>query len=115
MNSNLTVRPYQPVFKANFSDKFLNAADKYYSNTGNAKKYKQFCSAVRRFAELPNSDDVTIDYKSVINEGKREHILFASKLGESPVVLTAKDQFRKVLEKFSYMSEFEFNTKMAKK
>ena len=111
MNTNLSIQPYNSNFKANLSPKFLDAADGYFKNAKQAGKYKQFCSAVRRFIEIPNTDNITIEYKKMYKDGNLSHALCAND-GTKEVVLTAKDQFRKMLEKFSYMNEHEFKTKM---
>lgn len=98
-------------FTANFDGRFLDAADAFYKKNNVPSKYKQFCSAVRRFAEVPNSDSITISYKKEFTKGQPVHTLYASESGKSPVILTQKDQFRKLLEKFSYMNEYEFKLK----
>lgn len=112
MQSSMTIKAAQPAvaFKASFDDKFLNAADAYYQKMNSPAKYKQFCSAVRRFAEVPNSDHITIRYNKGFANGKPSHMLYASENGKD-VLLTAKDQFRKLLDKFSYMNEYEFKLK----
>ena len=113
MNSNLTVRPYKPTFKANFADKFLDAADSYYSK--NPKGYRAFCENLRKFNEFKNTDDITISYKVIYQKGKKLYILLAEKLGDNkPVILSSKDQFRKLLEKFSHITKFEFDIKTAR-
>lgn len=112
MQSGMTIKAAQPAvaFKASFDDKFLNAADAYYKKLNSPAKYKQFCSAVRRFVEVPESDNITIRYTKGYANGKPSHMLYASNKGQD-ILLTAKDQFRKLLEKFSYMNEYEFKLK----
>ena len=100
-----------PNFTAKFDGHFLDAADAFYKKNNVPSKYKQFCSAVRRFAEVPNSDSITISYKKEFTKGQPVHSLYASEPDKSPVILTKKDQFRKLLEKFSYMNEYEFKLK----
>lgn len=100
----------QVSFKANFTNEFLDAADSYLRRQKRSE-YKQFCSAIRRFAELPNSDSITIRYSKELKNGETVHALYADELGKKPVLLTAKDQFRKVIKKFSFLSEREFKTK----
>jgi len=113
MQQNLSINPVNTSFRANLDGRFLDAADGYYKQLKSPVKYKQFCSAVRRFAEIPNTDNITITYKKIFKDGKPSHALYAIEEGkESPVVLTVKDHFRKLLEKFSYMNEYEFKTKM---
>ena len=103
-------------FNAKISDNFLSAAENYFLKNSKIpeKKYKQFCSAVRRFEELPDTDHITIDYKKYKNtEGKLEHKIVGFTDDNSiKSTLTTKDMFRKAIEKFSYMNEYEFLLKM---
>ena len=100
----------QLSFRANIDGKFLNAADALLRNQP-PKLYKQFNSAVRRFIELPKSDHITISYKKEFRNGQPMHILYADGAGKKPVVLAAKDQFRKLIQKFAFMNEYEFKIK----
>lgn len=98
-------------FSANYDRHFLDAADAFYKKNNVPAKYKQFCCAVRRFTEVPNSDNITISYKKELKDGKQIHSLYAKEADKEPVLLTQKDLFRKLLEKFSYMKEYEFKLK----
>ena len=89
----------QLTFRANIDTKFLNAADGFLKKQP-AQKYKQFNSAVRRFIEIPHSDQFTIMYNREIKDGKLMHALYAIRDGKAPILLTAKDQFRKLIQKF---------------
>lgn len=100
----------QTSFKANIDSKFLNAADAFLQKQP-AKNYKQFNSAVRRFIEIPNSDHLTITYKKGLENGLPVHSLYANEAGKESILLTAIDQFRKLIQKFSYMNEYEFKVK----
>lgn len=100
----------QTTFRANIDAKFLNAADAFLQKQP-AKQYKQFNSAVRRFVEIPNSDHLTISYKRGFKDGKANYSLLATEEGKEPVLLTEKDMFRKLIQKFSYMNEYEFKIK----
>ena len=97
-------------FKASFDAHFLDAANAYYTKLKSPAKNKQFNSAIRRFVEVPNSDEIKISYKRGFKDGKPAHVLYATKEGND-IVLIVKDQFRKLLEKFSYMNEYEFKIK----
>ena len=100
----------QPAFKANIDGRFLDAANCYLKNKPEVQ-YKQFRSAVRRFVEVPNSDHITISYKKSFERGVETHALYAEQEGNEPILLTKKDLFRKLVQKFSFMNEFEFKTK----
>ena len=97
-------------FRADIDSKFLNAADGYLK-TQPQKQYQQFLTAIRRFIEIPNSDHLTITYKKGFNNGSPVYSLYANEEGKEPILLTAKDQFRKLIQKFSYMNEYEFKIK----
>ena len=102
-------------FSAKISDNFLSAAENYfYANSKiPEKKYKQFNSAIRRFEELPETDHITIDYKKNVKNNKFQHsIVGINEATKEEVKLTSKDMFRKAVEKFSYMNEYEFLLKM---
>ena len=107
---NNTILPYQPNFRANIDEKLLDAAHGYLKKRS-ANEYKQFRSAIRRFHEVPNSDHLTIAYKRGYENGQEMHSLCAIENGKEPIVLSKKDQFRKLVQKFLYMNEYEFKTK----
>ncbi len=100
----------QVSFKANIDSRFLDAADAFLQKQS-TKQYKQFNSAVRRFIEIPNSDHLTITYKKGFEKGLPVHSLYANEIGKQPILLTTKDHFRKLIQKFSYMNEYEFKVK----
>lgn len=109
----MQIKPYKQSFKAQIDDKFLDAADGYYKNSKSATEYKQFCSAIRRFSEMPNTDHITLSIGRFNEDGEARHALYAfDEKNDRFVVLTAKDQFRKLLKKFSFMNEYEFKVKM---
>ena len=101
-------------FRAKISDNFLSAAENYFFENQRIPeaKYKQFCSAVRRFEELPDTDHITIDYKKSIKGDKAQHSIVGITDTAEKINLTTKDRFRKAIEKFSYMNEYEFLLKM---
>lgn len=107
---NNTISHQQPCFRANVDSKFLDAADGYLQKQS-PKQYKQFCSAVRRFVEIPNSNHLTIEYKKEFINNTVSHSLYATEAGKTPILLTVKDQFRKLIQKFSFMNEYEFKIK----
>lgn len=65
---------------------------------------------------MPNTDSINISGRRMYHNGEASYALYArdNNTGKS-VLLTAKNQFRKLLEKFSYMNEYEFNVKMGLK
>lgn len=116
MQSNLTVNSYRPAFQANVSPDFIKAADNFYKKGNQSYKFENFMEKVRAFEKSYGYNDVNIVYDKVIMNGKTTHVLYAIKDGMKPgeyVVLTAKDCFRKVLEKFFHINEYEFTMKMS--
>ena len=108
-NSNTT-------FQAKISPEFISAAKNYYTKTSNAAqseaKINKFMHKVGEYEKF-GSDDITIIHKK-ISHNPQQHALYATKEGMKPeeyIVLTVKDQFRKVLEKFQRINQYEFDIK----
>ena len=62
------------------------------------------------------TNDVDIIYDKINLNGKTQYVLYAVKKGMKPgeyVVLAIKDQFRKLVEKFTRINEYEYTMKMA--
>ena len=115
MQSNLSVQPYRPAFKANVSESLIGAAESYYQKNYSPRGYNLFYEAVKRFNKLPNTDSITIGMKKIYSNGKKQFALYAKEEDTGrQVVLSQKDQFRKLLEKFTHINEYEFNLKMGR-
>ena len=115
MQSNLSVTPYSPAFQANVHKDFINAASIHYKKQHAPQKFEKFMKKVHAF-EYYGTNDVNIVYDKVNLNGKTQHVLYAVKKGMKPgeyVVLSAKDQFRKLVEKFMHINEYEYTMKMA--
>lgn len=96
-------------FGAEISRRFLVPAQRHLENA----TYRQqinFEDNVDMFQKMPYTEGITISYERVSQDGKIQHALIAQK-GDKKVVLSTKDQFRKIVEKFSHMNEHEFKTK----
>lgn len=114
MQVNFSVKTTQPAFKAKIEDNLLDAAYEHFCNHSSSKNYGQYCSALKRFSELPDTENVSIGYKKVFKNGKPSHMLYGfHETDFRAVVLTKKDFFRQLIDKFSYMTEAEFLTKMS--
>lgn len=112
MQSNLSVNSLS--FGANVSRKFQDAAYYYYTRTSRTpNKLQDFAAKVNDFADF-GYNNMTISYKKKSVDGKLQHILYASEPGyeDEAVILTKKDMFRKVLEKFMHINKHEFETKI---
>lgn len=104
-------------FKANVSHEFVNAAKNYYTKNFNfsqsSARIDRFMSKVGDFEKF-GKDDIDVVYDKVLMNGKTQHVLYAKTQDMKPgdyIVLTAKDQFRKVLEKFTHINKYEFDVK----
>jgi hypothetical protein len=116
MQSNLSVTPYRPAFQANVHKDFINAACIHYNKQHAPQKFERFMQKVRAFEKNYGTNDVTVVYDKVNLNGKTQHVLYAVKDGMKPgeyIVLSVKDQFRKLVEKFMHINEYEYTMKMA--
>ena len=115
MQSNLNVTPYRPAFQANVHKDFINAACIHYNKQHAPQKFEKFMQKVQAFKRY-GTNDVNIIYDKVTLNGKTQHVLYAVKDGMKQgeyVVLSTKDQFRKLVEKFMHINEYEYTMKMA--
>lgn len=103
-------------FKANVSERFINRATEFCKKSGKQDLYTRFIQNVERFKNY-GSDNVTVYYSKKNINGKDMHVLTAvddSLIPAKRIILTSKDLFRKVIDKFSRINEYEFNVKMNK-
>lgn len=103
-------------FKANVSNDFRAAAENlllHPKNTGmaSAKKHESFMNAIKRFGKFGNPETL-ITLKKESKDGKKIFSLYAEEPGKTPVLLTTKDNFRKIIEKFTHINEYEYNIKV---
>ena len=97
-------------FRAEVSQRFSVPAKRHLEQNGNYRQQIQFEDNVEMFEKMPNTQGITISYEKVPKDGKIQHALIAQK-GDKKVTLSIKDQFRKIVEKFSHMNEYEFKIK----
>ncbi len=118
MQTNLSISQSQTNFKAQIEKNFINNAKKFYKGIGNNKaKLKQFEEKVNAFKDY-GYDDYFIKYVKKDFNGEQRHMLIAVRNGMADTmgtVLTSKDKFRKVVEKFLHINKWEFTTKMEEK
>lgn len=115
MQSNLSVNNIQPNFHAKVSKHFIDDAHKMF-NCKHVKKDLQvgFDKKVTEFGNF-GYDEYSVKYVKKDIDGKRYHQLIAVRKGmedSEGALLTSKDRFRKVIEKFIHINKYEFNTKM---
>lgn len=96
-------------FRAEVSQRFLAPAKRHLENA-TYRQQSMFEDNVAMFENMPNTEGIIISYERVRENGEMKHALVAQK-GDKKVTLSVKDQFRKIVEKFSRMNEYEFQTK----
>jgi len=100
-------------FKANISSRFLAPAKRQLENATYTQQIN-FEDNLNMFKAMPNTQGITISYERIREDGELKHALIAQK-GDKKVILSQKDQFRKLVEKFSRMTEYEFRQKWEEK
>lgn len=113
MQVNLVQSNYQPDFRANVSDDFVKAAKNYLLKINNQPKLDYFTKKVANFKNY-GTDDMGVIHQKFYLDGKQHHALYVTKKGMKPeeyILLTVKDQFRKVVEKFLHINKYEFDIK----
>lgn len=55
---------------------------------------------------------MNVEYRIVNENGQKMHALYIEEDGYKPVLLSKKDQFRKLLAKFMKVNDYEFNIKV---
>ena len=115
----LPVNSVNTSFKANVSGDFRAAAENLLlhpkdKGMASLKKHDSFMHAIKRFGKFGNPETL-ITLKKEFKDGKRMFSLYAEEAGKEPVLLTTKDNFRKVVEKFTHINEYEYNLKTNKK
>lgn len=115
MQSSLTINNFQPNFQAKVAKHFIDDAHKLfnYKHIRNEMKVA-FDEKVTEFENF-GYDDYFIKYVKKDINGKRFYQLLAVRPGmddSEGTLLTSKDQFRKMIEKFTHINKFEFTKKM---
>lgn len=101
-----------PTFGASVSDRFIKAVHNYYNGVEyRPYKIKPFEERVKQVFNDFGYDEFTIIYKKEKENGANFHYLYAGN-GEYKVLLTKKDKFRKVIDKFMNMNKHELYIKI---
>lgn len=111
MQINSLQSNYQPNFKANVSKNFVEASKNYLRK--NPSKLEAFEKKVDTY-KYYGTDDINVFHQRIMLNGKPQYALYAAKDGMMPeeyVLLTVKDVFRKIVEKFMHINKYEFNMK----
>lgn len=113
MQSNLSVNNVNPVFGARVSKNFIKAAHNYLNGVEyNGQKCRNFDRKVTKVENNFDNDDYTIIHKKIRNGKNTEHALYAINENYDPILITKKDKFRKVIEKFMHLSKQELDAKI---
>lgn len=102
---------YQTNFKANVSKNFISATKNYlYKNPAKFEAFDKKINAYKYYG----TDDINVFHERIMLSEKPHYVLYAAKKGMKPeeyVVLTVKDAFRKIVDKFMHINKYEFNLK----
>lgn len=113
MNSNLSVTSYKPSFGIKVNKNFIDAAHNYYNDVEYRPwRTKPFDKRVKEVIDTLGYEDFELIYKKERKDGTLMHCLYAVKEGMDDVLITAKDQFRKLLDKFRYINKHELYVKI---
>ncbi len=100
----------QSTFKATIGPKFLEASESYFLKNG--RKAELFQTAMDRMQKMANTDNFVIEYENGIKNGVPFCSLYAVDAAKNVKYrLTTKDCFRKLIDKFAYMNNYEFGLK----
>lgn len=103
-------------FKAQVSQNFKTAAKNYYSKVAKDRYQRRDMldnleAKVDEF-KLFGDNDMVVTYKTTKEDGKKMHALYIEQEGYEPILLSKKDQFRKLASKFMHVSDYEFAKKI---
>ena len=115
MRTSFNIENNNVAFSASLARNFQKAADNYlYRNINTPiRKLDQFIAARKRFENLRNTENITIDFRRITDGTKKSYELFAKNSDTNEeVILSKKDTFRKIIDKFSFMNDYEFKVKM---
>ncbi len=113
MNSNLSVTSYKPSFGIKVNKRFIDAVHNYYNDVEyRPRGIKPFDDKVKEVIGKFGYDEFEFIYKKEHKGGALTHCLYAVKEGMDDVLITKKDQLRKVIDKFKYLTKHELYTKI---
>lgn len=99
----------QPSFKAYITNDFYVASRNHFNKICKPEKFDAFEKHMEKIEKM-GITDMRISHKKIFKDGKPQYVLLVTKDGKQ-AVLTVKDQFRKIVEKFMHINEYEFNMK----
>ena len=99
-------------FRAKVSSEFQQAAKRYYDKQNRPEQYElDFQSKVDEY-KLFGNQNMSVEYRTLTQHGQKMHALYITEPGQEPVLLSKKDMFRKLVDKFMNVNEYEFNIKV---
>ena len=111
---NITNSSNNLSFNAKFSPKFLEIADCYHKNLRKNTIQASFDNAVDKFSKFPDTENITIHYKKIFENGHQQYLLIAENdITKEKSILLQKDELRMLLKAFSFLEECEFINKLS--
>ena len=113
MLSDLSVTSYKPSFGIKVNKRFIDAAHNYYNDVEYRPwRTKPFDKRVKEVIDTFGYDEFELVFKKERENGVLMHCLYAIKEGMDDVLISRKDQFRKLMDKFRYMTKGELYLKI---
>lgn len=103
-----------PSFGIKVSPDIIKAADDFYvKNNHSQEQFNKIYRKAKYMEENYGFNEYTIFIKSFSKDGKRYKGLFAQREDNNQsVLLAAKNNLRKIFERFTRISEYELNNKL---
>jgi len=99
----------QPSFKAYITNDFYVAARNHFNKIRRPERFDMFEKQMAKIEQM-GTTNMRVSHKRIFEDGKPQYALLVNN-GDKQAVLTVKDQFRKIVEKFMHINEYEFNIK----
>lgn len=113
MQTNLAVKNHNTSFGIKTDKNLIKAVHNYYNGVEHRPwRAENFNKLVIDMEKKLGYDDFELIYKRGIFKNGNKHIIYATKEGMNPVVITQKDEIRKVIEKLNHLNKHELYTKI---
>jgi hypothetical protein len=113
MQSNLSINSNSPSFGLKVNKEFIKAAHNYYNGVEyRPGRVNVFDANVRKVEQNYGYDEFEMYHEKRTEGGKEFFRLLVKRDGMKPVLISEKDQFRKIIEKFRRFTKGELYAKI---